>query len=115
MSRYDLTALPRYPKHTVRIGWDKPLQTYFVQVLDPDAEECNDDTPAQPEGDNPSIWLGCDFGEITDAAAAIEIVRPYAEIPAGLLAHLKADQAGEPGRGEQVWQLCNRDEYGNHL
>ncbi|NUR59350.1 MAG: hypothetical protein HOV87_11875 [Catenulispora sp.] len=115
MSRHTLTPLAPFAKHTIVIGWDRPLRTYYVQVVNHSAAETDDDTAAQDDASNPYIRRGCDFEEITDAAAAVAIVRPYAEIPPGLVAQLKTEQANDPGRGVPVWQVCAHDEYGRPL
>jgi len=105
MSRHQLTPKPAYPNHTIVIGWDRPLRTFYVQVMDFNAP---DDETIGHATDNPYIWLGCEAEEITNAADAADRVRPYAaEIPPGLIAQLKSEQAAEPGRGVQVWQMCN--------
>jgi hypothetical protein len=69
MSRHQIAALN--PRHTVFVGWDPPLQTYFGQVYD----------PTKSEDENPVFWTGADpakqHPEVSDLALAME---PYAAI-----------------------------------
>jgi len=85
MSRHRL-ALLRPNGIEIWIGWDRPLATYFAQVLSPDG----DDEEAT------YLWVGTSREEITNARAVIDMVRPYAEIPDDLYHTLCAD-AGHEG------------------
>jgi hypothetical protein len=111
VSRHQLDPRPAYPHHNIVIGWDAPLRTFYVQITHHNAP---DDEPIGPGTGNPHVWLGSDHEDIPDAADAIAAVRPYAEIPAGLLAALKAEQAAAPGPGEQIWQVRLTDWPGDH-
>ena len=39
MSRHLLT--PKDEKHTVVVGWDNPMQTYFLHVIDKEKEDAD--------------------------------------------------------------------------
>ncbi|RUL86972.1 hypothetical protein [Tautonia sociabilis] len=80
MSRYKFKG--RDPRHTIVIGWDNPLETFFAQVWDGE--------PADDDG--VELWVGCEIGEIEDVEELVEIVAPYAEIPAEVVAKLVEDQ-----------------------
>lgn len=82
MSRHTLKAL--LATHTVVVGWDRPMGTFFGHVQDLTINE--------EDRDPIIVWLGGDFGEITSAATLIERIRPYAVIPDNLQATLEAEQ-----------------------
>ncbi len=81
MSRHDLTPKADQP-YIVRatVGWDRPLQTFFAQVFFRTEDE--------PDEGEASIWVGTEPGELITAEAAIAIVAPYADVPAGLAEQL---------------------------
>ena len=62
MSRYKFKG--RDPRHTIVIGWDNPLETFFAQVWD---GEPGDDYGVE-------LWIGCEIGEIEDVEELAEIV-----------------------------------------
>lgn len=65
------------------VGWDRPLQTYFAQVLsapDEDGEETE------------IVWVGTAFGELPRAVDAIRALEPYCHIEASLAAQLEIDR-----------------------
>ena len=68
----------------VSIGWDRPLQTFFVQVFRLDPEMEGEETAF--------IWEGTAPGELKTAGAAIAIAAPYADLPADLAAILETDR-----------------------
>lgn len=84
MSRYLLDPLATADTITAAaIGWDRPLESFFVQVfagVDSDGE------------DNVILWTGTSPGELPTAAAAIALVQPYAAIPEDLNARLETDR-----------------------
>lgn len=93
MTQHVLPALPQYPGHTVLIGWQVSPSgqenTFYASVLNMSDQDCPDDCPAHLNAP-PSEQ------RITDAAAILALVRPYAQIPASMAAILKADQARNP-------------------
>lgn len=87
MSRYDLESRDIADSHLeIAIGWDRPLATYFVQVLDPTRDE-----------EDPGfeiLWQGTSFGEIPSVDDAIALIAPWIDIPADLRALLILDRLG---------------------
>lgn len=90
MSSHQLDALPGRDGYIVRVGWDRPLHSFFAQVINTGVldEESPDAMP---------VWLGA-AECITDPETVIEAVRPYAVIPDTLRADLEADRAWEGTR-----------------
>lgn len=41
MSRHELTPKAGYEQYTITVGWDRPLGSFFAQVLNLDLEECS--------------------------------------------------------------------------
>jgi hypothetical protein len=82
MSRYDFPG--KGVASSVAIGWDRPLATFFVQVMQPhpriDGEEAT------------YIWKGAAPGELPTAAAAITVAAEYADLPKDLGATLETDR-----------------------
>ncbi|MGI5243162.1 hypothetical protein [Dactylosporangium sp. CA-139066] len=75
------------PNLDVRVGWDRPLGTFFATVTD-----------ERGGADIDIIALGEQLEEISDPAVVLRAVAPYAEIPAGLDATLIADMVTEGQR-----------------
>lgn len=71
MSRHELAA--RDPNHKVIVGWDHPLQTFFVQVIDR-AKEVSD------EDEKFVLWMGCYHREIYEVDILARVVGKYAEL-----------------------------------
>jgi hypothetical protein len=69
---------------TVAIGWDRPLATFFVQVLRPH--------PNMKREDETVEWQGTESDKLPTAAAAIEIAARYADLPETLGADLETDR-----------------------
>jgi hypothetical protein len=68
------------------VGWDNPLETFFVQVWD-----------RSSESDDPLLWAGAKPGEVATVEALVALVRHYGEIPDELLMQLREDfDAREP-------------------
>ena len=95
-SRHELDARADLPeafrRATIAIGWDGPLQTFYVIV--------NED-----EADDPAIWVGTATREITDADAALRHVAPWAIVPVGLRAELIAEQQGDQREGRHPFAI----------
>jgi hypothetical protein len=69
-------------EHTIVLGWDNPLQTFFAQVWpghDDDAWE------------EPLLWVGCLAGELATIDALTGALEPFGEIPEDLVALLRQD------------------------
>lgn len=91
MSNHTLTPLGGAPAgRTVRVGWDAPLASYFASVWDePDDEGVESDH---------LVFAGSAPYDISDPATVLELVTPYAVIPAGLREKLLADRGREGDR-----------------
>lgn len=69
--------------YEVTVGWDDPLETYFAQVVDPNAED---------EDDSMRLWVG---GEPKDKVTTVDALREriyeYAMIPEDIAEKLYQD------------------------
>lgn len=75
--------LPRHDPDSiteVAIGWDRPLRTYYAQVL----------TEDEDGEDVPLLWLGL-TERVTNRYTVLDAVADYAAIPAGLAIQLARD------------------------
>lgn len=82
MSRHDFPGKAGATR--VSIGWDRPLQTFFVQAFGPD--------PDEPEEETALVWEGTSPGDLPTAATAIRIAAIYADLPADLGGTLETDR-----------------------
>jgi hypothetical protein len=80
MSRYDVVA-KEPDKYAVTVSWDRPLQTYFAQVIHKDSDRDYD--MALWKGTNPR-----EIGSVTDLQQAL---KDYADIPKGVQNALQFD------------------------
>lgn len=64
------------------VGWDRPLQTFFAQVFERDADGQED----------AFLWQGTFPGELPTPRSALDLVAPWCEIPDGLSAALAIDR-----------------------
>lgn len=74
-SRHVLVARPEFRGYEVSVGWYAAHQTFFAYVL------------SRQDGGETDPWVvnaGGEPAEIQDAAAVLDLVRPYADIPEGL-------------------------------
>lgn len=83
MSRHELPPLD--PAHKVIVGWDPPLQTFFVQVIDRAKEDAGDD-------DKFVLWKGCSLREIYEVDQLARIVGRYAKFSPELGVTLYGDK-----------------------
>ncbi|MFD9686807.1 hypothetical protein ACFWXO_13730 [Kitasatospora sp. NPDC059088] len=85
---YDLTPLEGSPAdREVRIGWDGPLSSYFLQVLD---------YPSDPDAEEEVVelvWMGAAPFEHPEPDDLLEVARQFAEVPDDLASRLAADKA----------------------
>lgn len=93
-----------FPGHTgatsVALGWDRPLNTFYVQVFRPD--------PADEAEETSFIWKGTAIGELSSPAAAIEIARPWANLPDDLGRTLELDRLKTSATGDGVAQIATK-------
>lgn len=82
MSRHEVPA--RDPNHKIIVGWDHPLLTFFVQVIDRRKEEAGDDYFV--------LWRGTSHREIYEIDALCRRARPFAELSAEIKAKLYGDK-----------------------
>ena len=83
MSRHKVPLRDGVAAASAYVGWDRPLQTYFAQVL------------SAPDGDGEEteiVWVGTAFGELPLAVDAIRALEPYCHIEASLAAQLEIDR-----------------------
>ncbi len=85
MSRHFIT--PRNPRHEVIVGWDAPLDTYFVQVFD----AAIDDTAIEA----PVAVVGQTLSEVRCVDRILQVVTLHALVPEGLRETLIADCRSE--------------------
>jgi hypothetical protein len=90
VSRHELAPLNDENVSCVTVGWEPALGSYFAHVYL---------TADDNEYDEPTITVGEDFNEVTDPTDVIDVVRPYARIPASL-AEMLHDDAKTQGRCE---------------
>ena len=116
MSHHELTPKSRYAKYRIVVGWDRPLGSYFAQVINHNTEPAAGPTarvigaaishlaailhlpdrwrPIEPV----FIWLGADRVAILDPAEVIDAVAPYAVIPPDLENTLARERRHEGSR-----------------
>jgi hypothetical protein len=63
---------------SIVVGWDNPLKTYLAQVWDGGG-------PGQGEL---RLWVGAGCDRVPTAEMLAELVAPYGEVPADVLAQL---------------------------
>lgn len=81
MSRHQIAGLN--PRHTVFVGWDPPLRSYFGQVYD----------PTKAEDENPVLWVGADRPQQLRAIHDLaEAMSGFAELDAPTIRRLFQDR-----------------------
>ena len=96
-SRYEHAS--KQTGHTVAIGWDTPMQTYFAQV----EREQNDDDERNPI----VLWLG---GQVREMATPMDLIGPlgpWLDVTPEMVGRLKADRAADLDRGPTALQRDN--------
>ncbi len=82
MSRYTIPSFD--PVFQIVIGWDRPMRTYFAQVLD---------TAKQPGDDGfARVWAGGTCDEIQTPEALRPLIAAYGDITDEMLSILRADR-----------------------
>lgn len=85
MSRYELE--PKSAHHMVTVGWDAPMGSFFLQVID----------RQHPEYDRPVVALGASGrGAERTPDRVLRTARDYAHVPDNLRGQLLADRQREP-------------------
>jgi hypothetical protein len=91
MSLYTLPPKPGLERYTIHVGWN-PHRTFYATVADLAADPVSD-----PDHQPHTIRVGL-IETVLDPTDVLLAVAPYADIPAGLAAALRADQAAHPVR-----------------
>lgn len=82
MSRHAIPLKPGIDATEAVAGWDRPLQTFFVQVL----------RRTEDGEDEILLWEGAEYGEIKTPAAALRLLEPWCDIPDSLSATLQIER-----------------------
>ena len=93
MSRYTFEG--NRPALSIVVGWDNPLKTYFAQVWD----------GGGPEKGDLKLWVGAGADKVPTPEALAELVAPYGDIPAEILAQLEEDQEERRAPTPLQWLL----------
>jgi hypothetical protein len=83
MSRHSVRS--DLPGFKLVIGWDPPLHTFFVQVIDLDKEKRNPDNKLVK-------WLGCNYYELPDLDSLAGAMKPFADLTPLLRDKLRSDR-----------------------
>ncbi|MFI7609257.1 hypothetical protein ACIBTV_29670 [Micromonospora sp. NPDC049366] len=89
MTLYHLAPKPGFDRYTIQVGWN-PHRSYFATVID-FAWDPATDADTEPD----TVRLG-HHTAVLDPTEVLAAVEPYADIPPGLAAQLRADQAAHP-------------------
>ena len=82
MSRHCIATDP----HEIVVGWDPPLQTYFLQIID----------PAKSEEEELLLWLGAAPHDLPTVASLAVALVPYTVLPEELARQLETERAESP-------------------
>lgn len=81
MSRHQIPA--RDPNHEVFVGWDHPMQTFFVQVYDKRLKDTDDEL---------IVWRGTKLRDLYEVDDVRRVVGRYAELTADMGSTLYGDK-----------------------
>ena len=81
-------------------GWDRPLNSFFAQVVDLELSDEDDDRIV--------VWVGASFAEIPTPEALQPHIAQYAIISDEMLATLRADRAATLDKGDTQLQRMMR-------
>lgn len=97
MSRHDVPVKAGSGASSASIGWDRPLQTFFVQVrrIKDGEEDC-------------FLWEGTDYRALPTASDAIRLIEPFCTIPADLGQCLEIDRLKTSARPDGEHQIAAR-------
>ena len=94
MSRH---IIPAYSdRFEVIVGWDRPLNSFFAQVLDRQMTDTAEDPVV--------VWVGTDHSEIPRAENLQQHIARYAVITRNILTTLDADRFAMLDRGDSRLQ-----------
>ena len=83
MSRHEIPGFS--PANKITLGWDNPLQTFFVQVIDRKAELADKD-------DKFVLWLGTKPREIYEVEQLVRLVSLFAHVTPAMGVTLYGDK-----------------------
>lgn len=83
MSRHEIPA--RDPRHKIIVGWDHPMQTFFLQVIDRQLEDDGADEKF-------IRWEGCSLREIYEVDQLGRRMARYADLTAEMGTTLYGDK-----------------------
>ena len=83
MSRHEIPA--RDPAHRIIVGWDHPLQTFFMQVIDRKKEAAGRERKFV-------AWKGMVLREIYEVDHLERLLRPFAELSPEMGSKLYGDK-----------------------
>lgn len=90
MSRYEFST----EGHTIVVGWDGALETYFAQVWKGKPESAENVHPAFPDADpQPRLWVGGNRNEVRTVEELARHLKPYAALPPHIEQSLRQDLA----------------------
>ena len=78
----------------VTIGWDRPLATFFVQVIQ--VEQPTPDANTGRQTDPVVLWVGTTPAELPYAADAIRIAKAHAQLPPRYRPHARTGPSKNP-------------------
>ena len=96
MSRYRIPA--HAARYDIHVGWDPPLETFFVHVFDTAADD--DDAACV-------LWEGVGFQTLPTVEALQRALQPYAMIPPVLCTRLRHDRAHTAPRSPLQGRSCS--------
>jgi hypothetical protein len=104
MSRHQLQS--KSGNHTIAVGWDKPLATFFaiVEHNSPAETDVFDDD----ESDAPVLWIGISYLELKTPEDLVVPLAPYAYLSAAMLQILRDDRAATLDTGPTPLQRLVR-------
>jgi len=79
MSRHRIASDPT----EIIVGWDPPLRTYFLQIID----------PAKSEEEELVLWLGVTPGALPAVEDLVVALAPYAVLPVEFARKLETEKA----------------------
>ena len=97
MSRYSVPA--HEARYTIHVGWDGPLETFFVQVFD--TTTADDDAACV-------LWEGAGFQALPTVEAVQRTLQPYATLPPAIRTQLCHDRAHTAPRSPLQEQILQR-------
>lgn len=101
--------------HTIIVGWDDPLHTYFAQVWNGDPE--SEETTHNQEVDEPEpvLWTGTSSDEVPSLNALAASLATHGQIPSEILKGLRRDYVRSHGYDVEQLKDHEIDRIGTFL